>query len=78
MGFKGLKTTEPLGGGNLWSPAGTVGTGGKYCKRYTSPESKKVKRNSKFDFVLGKFVLLNYFLNAFLKGFFYLERVLQH
>ena len=44
-------------------------TSGKYCKRCTLSESKKVKtRNSKFELLAGKFISLHYFLIAFFRG----------
>ena len=52
-----------------------LGTGWKYCKRYTLPESTKVKiRNSKFELVVGKFISLYYLLNAFLRKVFLILR----
>ena len=47
-------------------------TGGKYCKRCTLPELKKVKtRNNKFELLVGKFISFHYFLNAFLREVFF-------
>ena len=53
-----------------------LGTGEKYCKRYTLPELKKVKiRNSKFELLVVKFISLHYFSSyIFERGIFcYLE-----
>ena len=88
MGFICLKATEPLRGDTLLKVPlkvpywlNVMETGGKYCKRYTLPELKKVKiRNSKFELLVGKFFSLHYFANAILREvfFWYLERVFQH
>ena len=41
--------------------------GGKYSKRYSLPKS----RNSKFELLVGKFISLHFFSNAFSREVFF-------